>query len=637
MTKTPSGDQFEVHLGRMRGDPGDRRLRRFLKTVANGAKRAGRRSGHRSSTVARTQFQRRVIVKITSVKMTTRGAGAQALHLDYLERGGAGENGATPELYTDERIEFDKDDFLKAGQEDRHQFRVILSPEDAGELADLSAFARDVVKEMERDLGTNLDWVAANHFDTDQPHTHLVIRGRRDNGADLVMPRRYITHGIRERAQDLVTLELGPVTEIAGRVRLAKMVGQERWTELDTAIERMTTDDLVDLNAGSRSNQTWRQQLYTQRLKRLSDLNLAVRQGGKQWRVHADIKPTLRRMGERGNIIKAMSQSLRRAGRTITPTASMIFDPTSAATRPVTGKIVAKGVADHVSDRAYVIIDTIEGQTTYVGVGEADRLADYEAGQIVTASRANSGPRPSDHVVAKIAGRNQGRYSAPLHMETDRRAKPAYVEAHVRRLEALRRAGHVTRYQDGSWQIPSDYLDRTAAFEKAQAVGKPAIILRQSRLTITEMETAIGSTWLDRDLRDRKNPTKARGFGLELSEARTRRRAFLVRQGFMASVHSKVTDETLEALKERDLALAARTVSSTLGKAYAPAVDGDIVSGIYRSSLDRPSGKFAIIERAQSFALVPWRQVLERNRGKSVSGLMRADGISWRISKGRSI
>ncbi|MEM7569443.1 MAG: DUF3363 domain-containing protein [Pseudomonadota bacterium] len=637
MAKTPSGHEFEVSLGRIRSDPGDRRLRGFLKKVAYGAKRAARRSRGLSSSVARAQFQRRVIVKITSVKMTARGAGAQALHLDYLERSGAGADGSAPELYTDDHAEFDKEAFLAAGQEDRHQFRMILSPEDAGELADLSAFTRDLVKEMERDLGTKLVWGAANHFDTDQPHTHVVIRGRRDDGTDLVMPRRYITQGIRERAQDLVALELGPVTELAGRVRLAKMVAQERWTQLDTEIEKRTNGGLVDLCEGSEPNQKWRQRLYSQRLKRLSDLNLAVPQGRRQWRVQPDIKPTLRRMGERGDVIKALNQSLRRVGRTAPPTASMIFDSTSASARPVTGKIIAKGVADDINDCAYLVVESLKGQPTYVGIGGADQLEDYEAGQVVTVSPANSGPRPSDHVIAKIAARNQGRYSTQLHMKADARAQPAYIEAHVRRLEALRRARHVTRHQDGSWHVPKDYLDRAAAFETAQAVGRPAVISRQSHLTVSQMETAIGSTWLDSDLRDRKIQTETRGFGTELEQARTRRRAFLVQQGFIASVESKVTDKTLVALKEQDLAQAARQLSSKLGKSYAPAIDGDRVDGKYHSSIDRPSGKFAIVEHGQSFVLVPWREVLERNRGKGVSGIMRKEGITWQISKGRSL
>ena len=79
-------------------------------------------------------------------------------------------------------------------------------------LADLKPFIRNLLTDMERDLDTKLDWIAVDHFNTGHPHTHIVIRGRDDKGKDLVMARDYIAHGVRARAQALVTLELGPET-----------------------------------------------------------------------------------------------------------------------------------------------------------------------------------------------------------------------------------------------------------------------------------------------------------------------------------------------------------------------------------------------------------------------------------------
>src|SRR3546814_16339413 len=77
-------------------------------------------------------------------------------------------------------------------RDDRHQFRVILSADDALEVADLKAFTRAQMQQVERDLGTRLDWVAVDHWDTDNPHTHIVLRGKDDRGADLVTARDYI-------------------------------------------------------------------------------------------------------------------------------------------------------------------------------------------------------------------------------------------------------------------------------------------------------------------------------------------------------------------------------------------------------------------------------------------------------------
>ena len=95
---------------------------------------------------------------------------------------------------------------------------------------------------MERDLDTKLDWVAVDHFNTGHPHTHIVIRGRDQNGGDLVMARDYISHGVRARAQSLVTLELGPETEVERRQKLFNEVGQERLTRLDRSLMARAKD-----------------------------------------------------------------------------------------------------------------------------------------------------------------------------------------------------------------------------------------------------------------------------------------------------------------------------------------------------------------------------------------------------------
>ena len=62
---------------------------------------------------------------------------------------------------------------------DRHDFRFIISPEDAPGMQDLREFTRELMVGTERDLGTELDWVA---IDTDNPHVHVLIRGRADGG-----------------------------------------------------------------------------------------------------------------------------------------------------------------------------------------------------------------------------------------------------------------------------------------------------------------------------------------------------------------------------------------------------------------------------------------------------------------------
>src|SRR6202011_2335566 len=116
--------------------------------------------------------------------------------------------------------------FELRGREDRHQFRFIVSPEDAGELRDLRRYTRHLMQRMEAALGTSLDWVAVDHWNTDNPHTHIVLRGKDDTGRDLIISRDYISHGMRERAAGLATEWLGPRTEQEIRQSLQREVKQ---------------------------------------------------------------------------------------------------------------------------------------------------------------------------------------------------------------------------------------------------------------------------------------------------------------------------------------------------------------------------------------------------------------------------
>src|SRR3546814_11370023 len=105
---------------------------------------------------------------------------------------------------------------------------------------------RLLMTQMEQDRGTKLDWVSVDHFNTGHPHTHVVLRGKNDRGADLVIAREYISHGLRERAIDIVNLDLGPRTDLEISERLRGDVNEERLTVIDRRLIRdMDTGRLV--------------------------------------------------------------------------------------------------------------------------------------------------------------------------------------------------------------------------------------------------------------------------------------------------------------------------------------------------------------------------------------------------------
>lgn len=166
---------------------------------------------------------RRVVVKARVVKLARKGSGARGpkmrggastgaidAHLRYLERDGVTRDGEKGHAYSAIENEADSKAFIERGRDDSHQFRFIVAPEDAAEMGDLRGFTRDLMRKMEADLGTDLDWIAVDLHNTGHPHTHVIVRGVLDDGRILNIAGDYIAHGVRHRAQELVTLELGP-------------------------------------------------------------------------------------------------------------------------------------------------------------------------------------------------------------------------------------------------------------------------------------------------------------------------------------------------------------------------------------------------------------------------------------------
>ncbi len=273
-----------------------------------------------------------------------------------------------------------------------------------------------------------------------------------------------------------------------------------------------------------------------------------------------------------------------------------------------------------------------------MSIGPSDRLPEFEKGMIVTAHPASHSPRPSDMTINDIASKHGGIYSAATHLADAPRTSEEFIKAHVRRLEAMRKAGvSVARQADGSWRIPPDFLDHAASYEFETTRSRPVRMEMASRVNLQTMRTAIGATWLDEHLRDHDDNVTARGFGGEVEQARVARRAFLHREGVLKNMTDRIDDKILATLNRRDMEAAAKSVAQKLGKEFTPAPRSGRISGKYVERLDRPGGRYAVIERAKDFSLVPWREVMDRNLGKQISGAVRGNRISWTLGKNRGI
>jgi hypothetical protein len=315
-----------------------------------------------------------------------------------------------------------------------------------------------------------------------------------------------------------------------------------------------------------------------------------------------------------------------------------IYDADNGASARLVGKVLSRGFSDELDDRYYLVIDSTDGRAHHVDIGATD--SPVRTGDIVAIAPKAYGARDVDRTVAEVAAVHGGRYSVDNHLAFDPTATIEYAETHVRRLEAMRRtADLVERDDNGSWVIPPDHVGRSADYER-RAIGRaPVSIEVVSALTIDKQVTAPGATWLDRELVS-PEPVSVRdaGFGKEVNDGLARRRQWLVEQGLARQEQGQIIYRAnlLNVLRRRDLARAAGQLSGALGLTYNEAKTGNPVEGIYRRSVELTSGKFAIIEQAHEFTLVPWRPQLERAVDRPVSGIMRSDGISWSIGRQRS-
>ena len=534
-----------------------------------GLLRSGRRStfgrGRTASVRANhllTGRSRLVTVKTRVVRHTARSTPLGA-HLGYLRREGVTRDGEKASLFGPETEDADPKAFAERCEKDRHHFRFIVSPEDAPEMADLKGFARELVGQMEKDLGTKLDWVAVDHWNTQHPHVHIIVRGIADDGQDLVISRDYIKEGMRARAQDLVTQELGLRSDLDIRRGLERQVDAEHWTQLDRQLVRdADRHGVIDLAPDAGRQPDPFDALKVGRLRRLEGLGLAHQLGPGQWTMDAAAETTLRELGERGDIIKRIHRSLTERG--IERTAASYVLAGESLDVPVIGRLVDRGLDDELKGTAYALVDGVDGRTHHIKLPDLDAAGDSAPGSIVE----------------------------------------------------LRK------------------------FDDAQGRRRVAIAVR-SDLSIEDQVMARGATWLDRQAVARDPVALGQaGFGAKVRDAMDRRADQLIEQGlaerqarglvFAQGLIGTLRRQEVEALGEK---LAAET-----GQPFNGAATGEYVTGTYRQRFALASGRFAMIDDGLGFQLVPWTPSLEKQLGRHVSGVTRADGgIDWGFGRNRGL
>ncbi|MBI5128872.1 MAG: DUF3363 domain-containing protein [Rhodopseudomonas palustris] len=396
---------LHVRPGRIRdGGRGAARPKSFVGQVMRAARKAGHtgkafgrkgksggsrfgRGRSAALTLSLRSTSRRVVIKARVVRH--RGVKFRSAplskHLSYLKRDGVTRNGADARMFDASSETADERGFAERCADDRHHFRFIVSPQDAAEVQDLRAFTRELMFDAERDLGTRLDWVAVDHWNTDNPHIHVLVRGRADDGTDLVISRDYISRGLRDRAAERVTLELGPRSEIEIRSELEREVDADRWTGLDRAL-RAAADEgagIADLRAGANEPDGDLRRLMCGRVAKLERLGLAEQFAPGCWTLKPGLEETLRDLSIRGDVIKTMHRAMSDAGRA--PDVARFAIHGEEAGDPVLGRLVARGLHDELKGSAYAIVDGVDGRTHHLKFSDLDMTDDALPGAIVEA------------------------------------------------------------------------------------------------------------------------------------------------------------------------------------------------------------------------------------------------------------
>jgi hypothetical protein len=291
-------------------------------------------------------------VRVTYAKNGTRGQ--WRAHGRYIARETASQGRAAEVGFNATERGIDVADRVNQWQSagDERIWKLIVSPE-FGDRMDLTHLTCDLMQRMERDLGTRLEWVAGSHFNTDNPHVHIALRGVREDGKAFRLERDYVQHGIRGITEDLCTRELGYRTSLDIAEAQRREVSQQRFTSLDRAIGRdKPKDGQASHFMVRRTSQQPKHWYVIERLKTLESMGLAEAAGSDQWLVRQDFETALRAMQRLGDRQKVLAAH----GVTVSDTRLplVMFDLRRCTT--LEGRILAHG-EDEGTGRSFMMLE----------------------------------------------------------------------------------------------------------------------------------------------------------------------------------------------------------------------------------------------------------------------------------------
>jgi type IV secretory pathway VirD2 relaxase len=375
---------------------------------------------------------------------------------------------------------------------DPRLFKLVVSPEQAARL-DLRAHGRALLAGMEQDLGTRLEWVAIDHYNTDHPHLHVLVRGRDAQGRPLTLDPEYVKRGIRDRSEALATQALGWRTEAEILASRAEAVERIQFTELDRALLRRASPDRV-ISARALVPEHPGQAAYREQEQRrlvfLERLGLAQRAGQDTWQLSPSLESTLRHAQRVTDVVKSRARHGAWLANPHLPVAPTRIEP---GTR-LTGRVVGTGLADELRDRRYLLLegpDRLHYIVQSAAIERARGEGTLRLGQRVTLTGrvAARGPRQLMTVDIQIHPRGGPERMATEPMQAERtRPWPTLDMLRRRESRAIQPAG----------ELPGlVYRGRLVTYATDAEGGRQAVLDTGRELTavpVSRASLAVGRT-----------------------------------------------------------------------------------------------------------------------------------------------
>lgn len=575
-----------------------------------------------------TGGQRRVMVKARVVRMTPGAKKALMTHVRYVAREGAGAEGEQGRYFDAGSDDADARAFAGRCETDRHHFRLIVNPEDGRDLPDLKAFARRFMAQVESDIGTQLDWVAGAHFDTGRPHLHILLRGKRDDGRDLVLPREYVSHGLRGRAQELATEILGLRKEQSSDIE--REVAADRFTGLD----RMLLGGVHEGQLALASLPPEQQSDALRRLVHLETRGWVTREGPERWSVPVDFRERLQAHGEREARERAAAKAM--WGSQWSGQVGRLEPLEPAAGEAVTGAYVGvQPIGPYGSGPQALVLETFDGRLGHVRLPSLDAalvLDRIPPGAVVQIHALSRAARASDQTIAEVAGESGGVYSSAAHRALRPEDSPSFIDRHLRRLEAMSREGACRSLAEGRFAIGADYPDAAAAVDRAKLGATELRVRVRDPRPLEAQVRAQAFTWLDRGLRGQVDIATGGPLAEEM-RVRLQERAGVLRAWGIGS------GEPLRLGKSDETALRAMEVKGVFERlgAHGKPVDlaraGQSFSGVYMEKVHVAGMPYAVVEGRYGITLAPWRAALEACQGQAMTGVVQGGSVDFRFGQ----